>query len=63
MHFGLIHVRLGQRYLVKLVMVVSVSLHRQRCYNFCKMQQENAKWTGAVVKLWRFAFFSPWGPL
>ena len=65
-HFSLSHVKWGQRSLiksVKVVMVLSVSLHHQRCYNFCKIQQEIAKWTGAVVSLCLFSVsFLPGGP-
>jgi len=56
-HFGLSHVKLGRRSLVKSVkvgMVISVSPHHQQCYNFCKIQQEDAKWTGAVIYMRHF---------
>jgi len=44
-------------------MVISVSLNHQQCYNFRKIQQENTKWTGAVVYMRRFTVsFPPWGP-
>ena len=66
-HFGLSHVRLGQRSLVKsvkVVMVVSVSLHHQQCYNFLKIQQENAKCTGDGIYIWCPTVpFPPWCPL
>ena len=38
-HFGLSHVRFGRRSLVKsvkVVIVISVSLHHQQCYNSAK---------------------------
>ena len=51
-HFSFSNVREEQRSLtksVKVVMVVPVSLHNQQCDNFRKIQQETAKWTGAVI--------------
>jgi hypothetical protein len=49
---------------VNVVMVISVSLHYQQCYNFRKIQQENAKCTGAVVYMRFFTVsFPPSGPL
>jgi hypothetical protein len=64
-HFGLSR-QVERRSLVKsvkVVMVISVSLHHQQCYNFRKIHQENAKWTGAVVYIRCFTVsFSPWAP-
>ena len=40
----------GQRSVVnsvRVVVVVSLSLHHQQCDNFHKIQQENAKWTAS----------------
>jgi hypothetical protein len=34
---------------VKVAVEVSLSLHHQQCDNFHKIQQENAKWTAAVI--------------
>ena len=42
-------------------MVLSVSLHHQRCDNFCKMQQENAKWSGASIDIRHFTVSFPPG--
>ena len=53
--FSLSHVSEGRRSLVnsvKVVTVVSVSLHHQQCDNFHKIQQENAKWTVAIIYMW-----------
>jgi hypothetical protein len=41
---------------VQVVMVLSVSLHHQQCYDFRKIQQQNAKWTGAVAGASLFLF-------
>ena len=66
MHFGLSHVRLGGRPLVKsvkVVMVVLVSLRHQQCYNVRKINWktlsglELASIPGAPL------FLIPWGPL
>ena len=46
---------------VKVVMVISVSLHHQQCYNFHKIQQENTKWTGAVIYMKCFTVSFPPG--
>jgi len=46
---------------VKVVMVVSVSLHHQQCDNFCKIQQKNAKWSGAIIYMWHFIVLLPSG--
>ena len=61
-HFGLSHVRLGGRPLVKsvkVVMVVPVSLCHQRCYNLRKKQLENSEWTGGDVYTWGFTVSYP----
>jgi hypothetical protein len=39
---------------VCVIVVVAVSLHHQQRDNFCKMQKENAKWTGAIIYAWCF---------
>ena len=54
-HFDFSHVRGARRSVVnsvKVAVVASLSLHHQQCYNFHKMQQENAKWTAAVISLY-----------
>jgi len=61
-HFGLSHIRLWRRSLIKSVkvaMVVSVCLNLQQSYNFRKIQQENAKWNGAVIYIWHFTVCFP----
>ena len=55
----------GQRSLVqsvKVVFVVSFSFCHQKCDNFCKIQQENANWTGAIIYIWCFSAFFPLRP-
>jgi hypothetical protein len=54
-HFDLSHVGGGGGWRMSVVnsvmvaVVVSLGLHHQKCDNFHKMQQENAKWTGDVI--------------
>jgi hypothetical protein len=43
------------------VTVVSVSFHHQQCDHFCKIQQENAKWTGAIIYMWHLNVVLPTG--
>ena len=43
-------------------MVVAVSLHHQHSDNFCKIERENTKWTGAVIYMWRFIVLLSSGP-
>jgi len=64
-HFSLSRVWEGWRSIlksVKVAVVVSVSLHHQQCDNFHKMRQENSKWTGAIIYMWRLLPFRPLGP-
>jgi hypothetical protein len=39
------------------IVVVSVSFHHLQCDSFHKIQQENAKWTGGIIYMWRFIVF------
>jgi hypothetical protein len=48
---------------VKVVVVVSLSLHYRQCDKFSKIQQERAKWTGTVVLYGALhCLFTPWAP-
>ena len=66
-HFRLSHVKEGQRSVVnsfKEAAVVSLILHHQRCDNFHKILQKNAKWPGDVILyVVLHCLFAPWGPL
>ena len=59
-HFDFSNVRFRRGSIVKsvyVVMLVAVSLHHQHSDNFYKIQKENAKWTGAVIYVWRCIVF------
>jgi hypothetical protein len=56
-HFGFSNVMFRRRSIVKsvyVVLIVAVSFHHQQTDNFCKIQKKNAKWTWAVIYVWRF---------
>jgi hypothetical protein len=64
-HFHLSQVREGQRSVVNSVkpaVVVSLILHHQRCDNFHKTLQKNAKWTGDVILCGASLPLCPLGP-
>jgi len=55
--FQLCNVRFKRGSIVKsvyVIVVVVVILHHQQSDNFCKIQKDNAKWTWAIIYVWRF---------
>jgi hypothetical protein len=66
MHFDVSHVREGRSSIINSVKLalVSLSLHDQQCDNFHKIEQENAKWTLAVILYVALhCLFAAWGPV
>ena len=65
-HFGFSNVRFRRGSIVKsvyVVVVVVASLHHQQSDNFCKMQEENAKWTWSIIYVWCYiVLLSPGAP-
>jgi hypothetical protein len=64
-HSGFSNVRFRRRCSFKsvcVIVVLTVSLHHQQSDNFCKIQKKNAKWTWAVIYVWRFTVLSSGAP-
>ena len=64
-HFGFSNIRFRGGSIIKsvyVIMVVVVSLYHQQSDNFCKIQKNNTKWTGAVIYVGRFSVLSSGAP-